>query len=118
MKQIAFNFYSNLFHKNINFDEDATFAFLNSAELPRISGNIADLIDAKYIGRASGGGCSGHIVMIYRNVYIYIWKVRRREEGMYIRYMGIDIYICRLMVVFLHIISGCVEGVYPPKRGQ
>ena len=48
MKQIAFNFYSNLFHKNIIFDEDATLAFLNSAELPTISVHIADLIDAKF----------------------------------------------------------------------
>ena len=48
----------------------------------------------------------------------YIWKARRREEGMHIMYMGIDIYICRLMVVFLHIISGSVEGVYPPKQAQ
>ena len=48
LKQIAFDFYKNLFQKNTTFDQDATFDFLARANLPRISETIAEMIDAKF----------------------------------------------------------------------
>ena len=95
MKQIAFNFYSNLFHKNISFDEESTLTFLSNAELPRISVNIANLIDAKFTadefivvlhdflankkGKSTGedglpaNGVYIYMCILYIYIYIYIY---------------------------------------------